>query len=155
MTKELVFLLEETEINDYTNFNQIPKDLTGVLLSLKALYSEEDIDALVNWQLEDITDMNLINWTVELKGILEEVSGEEINSLDSMCTLYIKTYGRRIENLKNTVEIKLDGNKVDVSGDMMQVMDSIFDIIRDILPEKNTDKTVEELTTIVYSKITI
>jgi hypothetical protein len=155
MTKELVYLLEETEVDDYKNFNQIPKDLTGVLLSLKALYSEEDVDALANWQLEDISDMNLLNWTVELKGLLEEVSGEEINSLDSMCSLYIKTYGRRVTNLINMVETKLDGDKVDVSGDLMYVMDTISNIIRDILPEKNTDKTVEELTTIVYSKITI
>lgn len=153
MTKELFELLSVTDINDYNNYNQLPNDLSEVVKSLKFQYSEEDIDALAAWTLEEIKDVNLLQWTVEVRGILEEHAHIEINSLECLLQAYITLYGARINRLVCNIQFDSEIKKVDLKGDIMHVMDYICNYLRDNLPEINTDKTIENLTHLIYSKV--
>lgn len=153
MTKELFQLLTDTPIDSYNNFNQIPADLSGIMQSLKFVYSEEDIDALSSWTIEDVQDINLVQWTTEVKGLLEELSGTEINSIESLMLAYANTYGNRVDKLAKKVKEELEMLKLDIAKDILVTMDSIWDTIRSSLSEVNTDRTISELTEIIYSRI--
>lgn len=153
MTKELVELLRDTEVTDYENFQMIPEDLTGLMQSLKFVYSEEDIDALSHWQLEEINDPNLVQWTLALKDHLESVSELEINSLESLLGAYIQTYGNRITVLVNKVKEIVERDKIDLDQQIIYAMNAVLEIIVGILGESNTCRTYEMLTSVVHSKL--
>lgn len=153
MTKELVQLLKEIEPSNFEEYHMIPENLTGVMQSLKFVYSEEDIDALVQWRLEEIQDTSLSQWTVELKDHLESVSEFSINSLESLLDVYIQVYGNRIEVLTAKVKEIIARDNIDLNDQIIYAMNKVYDIIQDILGESNTGRTYELLTNTIYAKL--